>query len=214
MRIEQRTIEIDWNDYANVYPDRYLNHSPFDARVKAEIESRPQADVLDIGGGREGTQYLRHARLRCWLLDPYIKGHPDWMVGNIGWETAAHMRFDCIVARGCFNYLAPREIQAIPSMLKEKGCLMFNTFYKPRSGLRKYKNSRTGTEGVERFQYFPDKRIIEHELEPHGQSHVIRHTILVYRLDEIIEMLGPDRLRFEFLGYNSLFVSLHRGVVS
>jgi hypothetical protein len=72
-------------------------------------------------------------------------------------------------------------------MLKEKGCLMFNTFYKPKSGLRKYKNSRTGTEGIERFQYFPDKRTIEHELEPHDQSHVIRHTILVY----IIRFASP-----------------------
>ncbi|MGK7874870.1 MAG: hypothetical protein AB4426_16690 [Xenococcaceae cyanobacterium] len=173
-----------------------------------------EGNILDIGGGKEGTKYLNRAHLNCWLLDPFIKGCPEWMIDNIDWETATHMRFDLILARGCFNYLTKPQISVIPSMLKASGSFLFNTFYKPRSGSRNYKNSRTGTTGIERFQYYQSRNIIEHQLEPSGKDYIIRHTFFVYHLDEIIEMLGTTGLSFHFLDSNSLFVSLCRTSIS
>ena len=91
---------------------------------------------MEIGGGKNGTQYLRRTHLKCWLLDPYIKEAPEWMLGNLDWGSASRMQFDVIVARGCVNYLSKVQVQTIPSMLKPAGRFMFNTFYKPRSGSR------------------------------------------------------------------------------
>lgn len=208
--VNKKVVDIDWEQYAALYPDRYLKPSPFDAYVQAELAARTDAEVLDIGGGAHGTAYLHQARLKCWLLDPGIRGCPSWMLGNLDWTTVGVKRFDCIVARGSFNYLTKPQIQMIPALLKPGGWFGCNTFYKPWSGTRTYQNSATGVQGSERFVYHAEAGIIEHELEPDGQDYIMKHTFFVYEIDEIIELLGTEGLRLAFLRGNSLCISLQR----
>ena len=63
--VNKKVVSIDWESYPNTFPDRYLDYSPFDADVEAEIAKREQAEVLDIGGGVYGTQYLNCAHFKC-----------------------------------------------------------------------------------------------------------------------------------------------------
>lgn len=195
---------VDWPAYAAAFPDRYLRSSHFDQRVLREVAQPRPLDALDIGGGKEGTPALQQAHVRCWLLDPFIETCPTWMAANLNWETVGAYRFDVIVARGCFNYLTEPQIKMIWTLLKEDGCFLFNTFYQPKTGERRYTNSQTGSTGIERFRYCADQNLIEHELEPDGQPYLIRHTFFVYSLDQIIALLGTAGLSFEFFGPNSL----------
>ena len=87
---------------------------------------------------------------------------------------------------------------------------MFNTFYKPSTGERRYRNSKTGVTGTERYNYCPEKQTIEHELEPDEQHVIIRHSFFVYALDEIIDMLRTEGMCTRFLGTNSLLMSVVR----
>jgi hypothetical protein len=217
-------IDADWEAYADVFPDRYLQHSGFDDLVEAEIARRAttearhtdvaKVDALDIGGGKTGTHYLRQPHLRCWLHDPFIKQCPEWMVANLDWNAAEGMQFDVILARDCFNYLTRSQIKGVPSMLKQGGIFMFNTFYKPRTNEKRYVNSRSGATGTERYTYHQDKGLIEYELAPDNWESVVRSTFFAYLLDDIVELLGTDRLGFLFFAPNMLSVSLQRQVAT
>lgn len=206
--MSKRAVEVDWERYADAFPDRYIDDSPFDTQVEAVLSAQGGSTALDVGGGKHGTRSLNRDALRCWLLDPFVAGHPPWMEGHLNWSEAVQMRFDFILARGSFNYLTEEQIRALPAMLNPAGHLMFNTFYRARSGSREYHNARSGERGVERFVYRPERGIVEHELEPEGRDFVIRHTFFVYNLDQIVEMLGPLGLSFKFTRPNSLLVTL------
>lgn len=206
--MHKRVVEVDWENYTETFPDRYLHPSPFDAEVQAALAVQECATVLDIGGGKHGTPYLNQLHLTCWLLDPGIEGCPAWMQSNLNWQEVRGMHFDCIVARGSFNYLTRDQIQLIPDLLKPGGWFMGNTFYRPRSGSRAYMNSATGVCGIERFVYCSDNGLIMHELEPDGQDYIIRHSFFVYSLDDIIALLGTGRLSFAFLRANSVCITL------
>ena len=211
--------EVDWETYDEVFPDRYLEPSAFDEKVKKEalaavFELLPQGtcgpgpqlfvDVLDIGGGKSGTRHIQHHLNKCWLLDPFVEGAPDWMEGKVDWDT--DKKFKLIVCRGSFNYLQRQQIMKIPSMLKRNGVFIFNTFFQAKNGARKYRNSKSGVEGREIFQWRGD--YIVHRLEPAGEDYAIQHKIKIRSVENIVELLGASGLSFEFLGSNTLFVRL------
>ena len=85
--VENKIIEqVDWEEYADTFPDRYLDHSRFDDEVKTVLDGLAGNDglrVLDIGGGKNGTAYLDRPNTVVWLLDPNITGHPTWMQGKL-----------------------------------------------------------------------------------------------------------------------------------
>jgi len=211
--------EVDWETYEEVFPDRYLEPSAFDSKVGEIVDhlyvrygtSNFVRSVLDIGGGKSGTRYLDQTQfsggnfLSCWLLDPFVDA-PDWMEGSVDWNT--DKQFDLIVCRGSFNYLQRQQIMKIPSMLKSGGVFIFNTFYEPKNGSRRYKNSRSGTEGMEMFRRVGNHII--HRLEPDDEDYVIQHKIKIRPVEEIVKFLGTEGLSFEFLGTNTLFVRLER----
>jgi hypothetical protein len=208
--VPRQIVDVDWERYAETFPDRYLDPSPFDAQVQAVLADRQPATVLDIGGGTTGTRCLNQPHLTCWLLDPGIAHCPAWMQGNLDWEQVQGMRFNAIVARGSFNYLTRDQIRMIPDLLQPGGVFLANTFYHPRSGSRSYVNRATGVQGTERFTYHADEGLIVHELEPVGEEIIIRHRFFVYSLDDIIALLGTAGLSITFLRANSVCISLRR----
>jgi len=143
--------------------------------------------------------------MKCWLLDPFVDA-PDWMEGSVDWDT--NKQFDLIVCRGAFNYLQRKQILKIPGMLKPNGVFIFNTFYEPKNGSRRYENSKSGVQGVEKFQRVGDQ--IVHRLEPDGEDFAIQHKIKVRPVQEIVKLLGRS-LAFVFLGHNTLFVRMENG---
>jgi len=208
--------QIDWEKYEEIYPDRYSDPSVFDGKVHNEIArllTKAGSDVLNIGGGKSSRLHRAWLAMLCrepktdpkfWLLDPYVTC-PGWME-SVDWDT--EKQFDLIICRGSFNYLQRQQIIKIPDMLKPGGCFLFNTFYKPKNGSRRYTNTKSGTKGVEKFQC--RGKVVIHRLEPDGEDYVIQHEIKVRSVDDIVKLLGANGLTLEFLGPNTLFVKLER----
>lgn len=196
-------MTIDWTSYWHTFPDRYLKLSEFDSVVSElgslYVKEMKEITALDVGGGL-GTQGLHQAGIKAYLADPYMSA-PLWMQGNYRSVLDVENKFDLIVARGSFNYLEPAEISRIPLLLKGKGVFLFNTFSTPRSGERRYKNSASNIEGLERF-VVEDKKVL-HELIP-DNGEPIRHSFFVYTTKEIEMMLAGCHVSFKRIGRNTL----------
>ena len=97
--------KINWNTYEEIFPDRYLRKSYFDAYVKELIyphnTHKSNFHCLDIGGGVNGTEVLKQDNCFVTALEPNCE-NSYWDV-NIDWNS--NEKFNLIVARGSINYL-------------------------------------------------------------------------------------------------------------
>jgi hypothetical protein len=224
--IDTFVFPVNWTEYEDTFPARYLESGLFDEVVGDHYEEQVDKDkypdvtqVLDIGGGVKGTEVLRHFDgSEVYLLDPNVEEAPDWMKGKISWQEAIQHEFGLIVARGSINYLLPRVIERIPSMLAEEGVFLFNSFMRrttaPRAGERPYV-TKDGKKGTERWTYDEERKVILHELEPErdGTRALIRHSFFYYTVEDFISMLRPeglDGLSFHFHGTSSLIGELRK----
>lgn len=206
---------INWETYLEDFPDRYINPGRFDAMLESILSgfSEP-VEALDVGGGRTGTLALNRPNVRAWLADPFIKSCPDWMVSNLCQDQCTtsiymipertHQRFDLVVARGSFNYLAPNEIYTVGELLKPGGLFFFNTFTSAKNSERPYINSKTGKKGLEKS--IVEENTVRHFLiEENGEE--IEHCFNVYNRDRIEYSMAAAELEptYEEHG-NSLYV--------
>lgn len=186
-------MNIDWNQYKDIYPDRYLKPSMFDAKKHQFIDTlyflnkRKPLVILDIGGGKTGSiDFEQRDKNHVYLLDPYVSGLPDKYSGSIDWNTK-FLKFDIIVCRGALNYLSEQEIKLIPDLLKLNGLFLFNTFSKPTQTIRSYtKNGEHA--GFEETRFIKEKNIIKHMLIPHNGVSIIEHDIIYYSPEKIQEL--------------------------
>jgi len=206
--MNKELVQVDWNTYKEVFPDRYLKPSIFDQEAQKVIDQFATATVLEVGGGKEGTNYLKSPNRDCWTLDPYVSDYPLWHHGNLDYVLLEYYSFDIIFIRGAFNYLAEEQIKLLVDTLHDKGVMLFNTFYKPplEPMQRRYTNSLSNTSGVETAEYDIETKQVRHTLEPDGSDHVIHNIFYYYSIDDIVQMLGAEGLKIEFTSHNSLFV--------
>lgn len=139
---------IDWKNYKDEFPDRYIKYGYFDHVLESFIRQYDGKLVaVDIGGG-EGTNALKMFGIETWLLDPNIN-KSYWIEDNISWKEFVKSkpgRFDIAVLRGSINYLTQEQIQSIPNICRG---IMANSFERPEPGYkaRRYKSKAGG--GIE-----------------------------------------------------------------
>jgi SAM-dependent methyltransferase len=177
--------KIDWETYKDIYPDRYIQRSPFDDKVSSYISminflSQMPILILEIGGGINGSISEEYSKYNhCYLLDPFIPNCPEEYIDKVNWDT--NFKFDLIVCRGAFNYLSIDEIKSIVGLLKPKGLFIFNTFSSPSEGTRTYKKDGIQA-GFEKT--ILEKNILKHELH-RDNGDIVWHDIIFYTTSEI-----------------------------
>lgn len=186
-------MNIDWNKYNELYPDRYRKKTQFDINISKMIDlvsffkKKIQLTILDIGSGTKGTvEMMKRAHNHVYSLDPYIDKIPEFYLKNIDWNHS--LRFDIILCRGSFNYLSKDEIKKIPYMLKDDGILMFNTFKEPTSISRSYTVNGEYC-GIEETRFDKTKKILYHLLMQ-TDGVCIDHEINYYSSKDIEEMFS------------------------
>lgn len=185
-------MSIDWNKYKELYPDRYLKPSAFDAKkhqfidILSFLNKRNPLVILDIGGGKMGSVDLdQRDGNHVYLLDPYVIGVPEKYSGTTDWSSKL-IKYDIIICRGAFNYLSEEQIKKITDLLKPNGLFLFNTFSKPNKIMRSY-NINGIHAGFEETRYIKSENIIKHMLIPNNGS-IIEHDIIYYPPEKIQEL--------------------------
>lgn len=149
--------------------------------------------MLDIGGGTTGTSYIFDYSDDCWLLDPFVETVNTKFAGRIDWEN--EMKFDVIVARGCFYYLSESQIKKIPTMLNPNGVFVANIFRYPTTGEREYE-TLDGEYGLEKWTF--EDGIVTHELHPKNKNVIYTHQFVYRSWDEICKLLdGVSRYPYK-----------------
>lgn len=208
---------VNWQEYRENFPKRYLERGFFDDEVlKVAAGIRPKT-ILDIGGGEDGTQVLKGLGIETWILDPYVE-KPWWMKGQVNWTRnnfqedefrEGLQKFDLIVCRGSLNYFTKEELVQIPLRLNRNGIFLSNTFSFPPAMdkwvSRPFENLK-GEKGIERFYFhrFTDVSdgMVEHELKINGK--IITHSFM-YRAPDYWHYIFPD-VGLTRYGVNSLLL--------
>lgn len=196
---------VDWQSYADVFPDRYVRPSASDAVISGELSRRPPGRALDVGGGVRGTAYLREWASEYRLLDPHVRTD----LPSTTWDEVLPRSYDAVVARGSVNYLSWDQIAALASSVRDGGLMAFNTFLRPASGSRRY-SSRSGT-GTERHRPVRDGAgwVIEHVLEPDGGDPVV-HRFRWHPVPRLVLEISSAGLSCEVMRSGSTAVFLCR----
>lgn len=196
---------IDWQAYADVFPDRYVKPSRSDGLIAAELARIPPGRGLDVGGGAGGTGYLWDWAAECLLLDPCVRSR----LPATSWDEIRPDSFDAVIARGSLNYLSEDQIRALARSVRAGGLLAFNTFARASEGSRRY-SSRAGS-GTERFRPVPGGQfgMIEHVLEPDGGRPVV-HWFLQYPVRFLRDLLSASGLECELHEFGNTVVFLSR----
>ena len=177
---------VDWNKYRDFFPERYIKSGYFDEYL---LKIEGVLNILDIGGGINGTEVLNKPNFTVDLLDPFIEKKPDWMNEKVNWST--NKIYDLVICRGSLNYLTIDELNSIKSLLVSGGRFIANTFlnHPPDEWISRFYGTVSGLKGNERFRFNCEKSIIEHELIPeYGES--IFHSFFYYSR-EFYEKMFP-----------------------
>ena len=131
------TIENNWNNYRDFFPDRYWKIGDVDTFFLKKINELniEKENLLDVGGGALGTEILKNMFKKHILLDPNITNIPNYINKNVTFQELKDNKekFNLIVARGSINYLNEFEIKQLKNLIDEKGLIILNTFCEPHS---------------------------------------------------------------------------------
>lgn len=207
-----------WQDYANTFPDRYLQApkqwAPIDTAITKWIVERrelirPPACCLDIGGGPEGTQALKpitngkKPKGYVWGLDPHVT-QASWQE-PIAWEQTKDNYFDLIIAKNSINYLTLAQIKRVVKMVSSGDIFLFNSFLQPTEIHRPFQNTKGGKSGVEHTHYNPKTKKIHHTLDievPHKKT--IKHSFNFYPEETFRTLFQNGKLTVQPYGTNSV----------
>ena len=200
------TIENNWNNYRDFFPDRYWKIGDVDTFFLKKINELniEKENLLDVGGGALGTEILKNMFKKHILLDPNITNIPNYINKNVTFQElkANKEKFNLIVARGSINYLNELEIKQLKSLIDEKGLIIFNTFCEPPS--EDWNKKIYETDGVkieESARFNKEKNIVEHELITNNKK--IVHTFNYYSEVHLKTLLGDNLENFKY-GKNSV----------
>ena len=192
-------MNINWETYNEIYPDRYIKKSSFDEKISYYISLyKEKINILDIGGGKYGsiTEIFPN---HCYLLDPFIKKCPKNYIGKIDWNS--NLKFDLIICRGAFNYLSIEEIGLINNFMNKGSVFLFNTFSKPTEGTRTFEKNGI-IEGFEETIFIDNK--LRHKLY-RKNGDVIEHDILYYTSKQINEFFKDNLITKESNGNSDYY---------
>lgn len=216
-------IVMNWNQYKEHFPDRYLQPGWIDQEITSLYQSQKAARmtgnsmrlrILDIGGGVQGTAALNPGELTddLYLLDPYIERLPDGYVDHVTWEQVED-KFDLIVARGVLNYLTGNQLKQLPLLLKKTGVFVANSFVKPTQLNRPYLKAGVNvgreitTFSVLPVMFYADG-ILKHTLQPY-QGEPIEHNIWYYTLEKYLDLWTGYEVNLHCYGTNSVVLKLY-----
>lgn len=99
-------LNIDWNRYYDLYPDKYFDIPP---RMADLIDKANASNVntLEIGANRQSEAKYAY--------DPYVKVEG---ATNLAWNDVLSKNFDFVYAKNTINYLSIDEISKILSRTK------------------------------------------------------------------------------------------------
>jgi len=189
--------KINWEDYNENFPERYLEKSMFDDIVINEIESlarklKRKINVLEIGSNKLIRYYGNRFINKYYVFDPNVNV-TDRRVEAIGEKEIKSKDFDFIIMRNSFNYLNKNEIKyLVKSARKNKALVLFNTFKFPTIMDRLYQSKASN--GVESSRYDEKTGKITHTLSPKGKNFIIRHEFFYYPIKIIKQLFSPLKL--------------------
>jgi hypothetical protein len=203
-----KTKDIDWNDYNNIFPERYLKESEFDSVVKQEIKElnvklKRKISLLEIGSNKLIRYHDKNLINSYYVFDKYVMvDNPE--VIQIDEKDIPSTKVDLVVLRGTINYLNKDEISRLREIIMKNKCiLLFNTFKNPSVINRNY-TSKT-SQGTESTYYDTNKKQITHILLPSGSDNAIKHSFFYYSLDDFKALLTPLNLDIRESN-NSLYI--------
>lgn len=233
MNYQLKNNGVDWNNYNNEFPSRYIKESKLDFylhRIVSDILAKPKYDrILDVGGGPNFTSALRRIidqsafvgdLGKIDLLDPYVKMND---IGDkykieteqVDWDRIKSLikprrfkdqdpKYNLIVCRGSLNYLTLEQIAIISCALDNNGTLIANSFADPTEIVRDV-SLLDGTSAKESCvaSTINGQVIMKHMLEV-GNNKVITHESYYHKPFSVVEAIGSDNIQVEFYGKNSV----------
>ncbi len=194
------TRNIDWNEYEDTFPAKYVNYSQFSDKLMEDAIGSKVANAghpisgLDVGGGLLGTRYLVKWTKSYSLLDPFVESH----LPQICWSDLEARTFDVVLARGSINYLTQYCIKQLADAVQEDGLFLFNTFIQPPSEqMERLYHTKTSSFGSERARMVTGGPFgsVEHTLYPNEKDYCIVHTFYYYPLSFLRELLEESGLK-------------------
>lgn len=185
--------DINWEEYNDVFPKKYLEKSEFDDLVKKEIKNisndlRRKINVLEIGPNKLIRYYDKDFIDNYYVFDKYVKVSDNNVI-QIEEKDLISKKVDLIILRGTINYLNKKEIERLKQIVINNKCiLLFNTFKNPTVIKRSYDSKISG--GIESTSYDPEKKEITHILAPKDSDYVVKHSFFFYSFDELKEFFN------------------------
>lgn len=215
---------VDWNEYKNTFPIRYIaRESKLDTElhkiISDIIEKRNFCKILDVGGGPEFTIAL-HRIINEWkfdcqgelyLLDPFVTMKEtadfcrqiDWDYIKYNEDFGYKEKFDLIVMRGSMNYLTLPEINTISNVLNYDGILIANSFALPKNISREIETAYSKGKETCEIMTTPDGIRMFHRLEIILDGKTFEHEFYYHGPFEVVDAM-ENRVDISFYGSNSV----------
>lgn len=192
---------MNWNQYQELFPSRYIKHGVFDQYVLSALDTHKPQSILDVGCGIHGTKVLSQHK-NVFYFDPYIDEGPSWAKRV---EDGFTQKFDLIVCRGSVNYLKPDEIcNLYDEHLNSQGHFLANTFSSPPDeSLSRPYQTIAGIEGKESSEYDPESKMIHHTICINGEE--IKHDFY-YHDERVLAHCFNGHMSYIKHGKNSVIV--------
>ena len=191
------TKEINWGEYNDIFPERYLGRSEFDDLVKKEINLLKdnlgrKLNILEIGSNKLIRYNDQDLIDNYYVFDKYVEVD-DSKVIQIRGGDLLDKKVDLVILRGTINYLNKDEIEKLKQVIIKNRCvLLFNTFKNPTVIKRGYESKSSA--GIESTSYDPNKKVITHSLTPEDKDYEIKHEFFYYSLEDLKELLSELNL--------------------
>jgi hypothetical protein len=229
-KIKLEIDNVDWNNYSNDFPTRYLKESRLDTELHKIVSDlmlkNEYINILDVGGGPQFTMALRRFigyrdDVVLSLLDPYVKMNvicendqciqTTWDIVKkiVEGNRNSEPKFDLIVLRSSLNYLTLDEINILSSCVRSDGLLIANSFANALEVKRKIVtgDGRLGYEECIPVQH-GDMTLMQHILmiENHNApiETVVKHNFYYHNPMDVVCALGSDGVSIEFYNNNSV----------
>lgn len=182
--------KINWEDYENTFPERYIKVSDFDTVVRNKIEEiskkeKRKIDILEIGSNKTIRYNFIDFVNNYFVFDKYVTIKNKDVIVLPSENDLQKQDYDLIILRNCFNYLDSNEIIKLSLLVKSNNCeLVFNTFSNPTEMNRPYTSKNAV--GLESSKYDVKHKQIVHTLRPKDSNDEITHLFYYYSTEAII----------------------------
>jgi hypothetical protein len=212
-----KEMSVDWEEYRETFPDRYLKPSVFDRVFNKMVQQRSavakrRLRILDIGGGLCGNSF--QAVGDYYLLDTGISSLVEKNTIQVSWDEVLGIDYDFIRMRGSIAYLSEEELGVVASMLCHEAVVAFNTFRTVGGPIKVREYSSKNGGGTEIIEADLKNGVIKHILNPDGVDGVFVSHFYIRTVEEYFDLLDPFCKCSVVQGWrppNSIWVTMGRG---